>query len=170
MPRTLAGQKSERRPPLSLRTTESLRQRLEENATRTGRSLAQEVEFRLERSFDRNATVQEAFGSGHVDLLRALHVVFEYRFADGSAGPYIAAVATIIGAMDGQKLEAPLDEDELAFISRVGMSLATPKDKLTGSAAEARAKGVLPRAISCLRSGRAASEPTSSSRSKRSQK
>lgn len=39
--------------PLNIRTTAEIRQRLEEAARRSGRSLTQEVERRFERSFDR---------------------------------------------------------------------------------------------------------------------
>jgi hypothetical protein len=41
-----------KRYPLNMRTTKSLRQRLERAAKKSGRSLAQEVERRLERSLD----------------------------------------------------------------------------------------------------------------------
>ncbi len=40
-----------KRTPLNMRTTRELRERLEREAADSGRSLAQEVEFRLERSF-----------------------------------------------------------------------------------------------------------------------
>jgi hypothetical protein len=46
-----------KRFPLSLRTTKELRQRLEKAATSSGRSLAQEIEIRLERSFHQEETV-----------------------------------------------------------------------------------------------------------------
>lgn len=40
-----------KRWPLNMRTTRELRDRLEQAATASGRSLAQEVEMRLEKSF-----------------------------------------------------------------------------------------------------------------------
>ena len=40
-----------KRTPLNMRTTRELRERLEREAADSGRSLAQEVEFRLEQSF-----------------------------------------------------------------------------------------------------------------------
>jgi hypothetical protein len=40
-----------KRYPLNMRTTKELRDKIEEAATASGRSLVQEVEFRLERSF-----------------------------------------------------------------------------------------------------------------------
>jgi hypothetical protein len=48
-----------KRFPLSLRTTKQLREKLEAAAADSGRSLAQEIELRLEMSFDRQA-VEEA--------------------------------------------------------------------------------------------------------------
>lgn len=39
-----------KRCPLNMRTTPALRERLEKCAARSGRSLAQEVEYRLEQS------------------------------------------------------------------------------------------------------------------------
>src|SRR5438876_7479844 len=42
-----------KRYPLNMRTTKEMREKLERAATESGRSMVQEVEFRLERSFDR---------------------------------------------------------------------------------------------------------------------
>jgi hypothetical protein len=56
-----------KRHPLSLRTTQELRTKMEAAVAISGRSLAQEVEFRLEQSFDRDAIlkmVREAVASG----------------------------------------------------------------------------------------------------------
>lgn len=47
-----------KRVPLNMRTTRELREKLEKEAADSGRSLAQEVEARLERSF----TIDEGFG------------------------------------------------------------------------------------------------------------
>jgi hypothetical protein len=49
---TLVKKPDIKRYPLNMRTTKSLRLRLERAATKSGRSLAQEVERRLERSLD----------------------------------------------------------------------------------------------------------------------
>jgi hypothetical protein len=46
-----------KRFPLSLRTTKELRQKLERASAQSGRSLAQEIETRLERSFHQEETV-----------------------------------------------------------------------------------------------------------------
>jgi hypothetical protein len=51
MPRTAKGAGGGKRHPLNMRTTKETRERLEAAASTNGRSLAQEVEVRLERSF-----------------------------------------------------------------------------------------------------------------------
>jgi TraY domain len=56
--RTVKG--SGKKSPLNMRTTQVLREKLEKAAGVSGRSLVQEVEFRLEQSFDR-----EDFGKLH---------------------------------------------------------------------------------------------------------
>lgn len=42
-----------KRYPLNMRTTKEMREKLERAAAKSGRSLVGEVEYRLERSFDR---------------------------------------------------------------------------------------------------------------------
>jgi Arc-like DNA binding domain len=51
MPRTTKGTGGRKRYPLNMRTTKETRDRLEAAAIASGRSLVQEVEARLERSF-----------------------------------------------------------------------------------------------------------------------
>ena len=50
-----------KRVPLNMRTTRELRGNLEKAAANSGRSLAQEVEHRLERSFTEEANLQWAY-------------------------------------------------------------------------------------------------------------
>jgi hypothetical protein len=52
MPRRTIPQGPGQRVPVMTRTTQELRDQLEKAASTSGRSLAQEVELRLERSFD----------------------------------------------------------------------------------------------------------------------
>jgi Arc-like DNA binding domain len=54
MPKTTRGIGSGKRHPLNMRTTKETRDRLEASAIANGRSLAQEVESRLERSFEQD--------------------------------------------------------------------------------------------------------------------
>lgn len=50
--------KEGRRVPLSLRTTQSVRSRLDLAAIQSGRSLTQEIEFRLEKSLEQDELVK----------------------------------------------------------------------------------------------------------------
>ena len=47
-----------KRYPLNMRTTKEMREKLERAAAESGRSLVGEVEYRLERSFDRDEVVK----------------------------------------------------------------------------------------------------------------
>ena len=47
-----------KRYPLNMRTTKQMREKLERAARASGRSLVGEVEYRLERSFDRDEVVK----------------------------------------------------------------------------------------------------------------
>jgi hypothetical protein len=58
-----------KRVPLNMRTTPSLRTRLEDAAAESGRSLAQEVEARLEASFVSEDQLRERFGSGELQAV-----------------------------------------------------------------------------------------------------
>jgi hypothetical protein len=57
MPKTTKGADGGKRYPLNMRTTKETRDRLEAAAIASGRSLAQEVEARLERSFHQEAVL-----------------------------------------------------------------------------------------------------------------
>ncbi|NNH32272.1 Arc family DNA-binding protein [Rhizobium sp. SEMIA 4085] len=51
-----------KRHPLNVRTTKEMRERIEAAAAASGRSMVQEVEFRLERSFDLEKVIEDAMG------------------------------------------------------------------------------------------------------------
>ena len=61
--RALPTTKEKKRIPLNMRTTQQLRTKVEQAAEASGRSLAQEVEFRVERTFwdDERAATQSIF-------------------------------------------------------------------------------------------------------------
>jgi TraY domain len=62
-----------KRHPLNMRTTEAMRRRLEQAAEASGRSLVQEVEHRLERTFTQDEAFEATLGGKHnADLFRAL--------------------------------------------------------------------------------------------------
>lgn len=52
MPKRAVENPSGKRVPLNMKTTSAIRARIEEAAAASGRSLTQEVEWRIERSFD----------------------------------------------------------------------------------------------------------------------
>ena len=66
------GPYANKRKTLSTRITSTLRTRLEEAAEESGRSLSQEIEFRLEQSFADDQAKHEAFGGKHVYALMRL--------------------------------------------------------------------------------------------------
>lgn len=83
MDKTKAAEREGKRAPLSLRTTKILRDRLEQLAELNGRSLTQEVEFRLERSLDQDELMIALVGdqSHAQNLVRAISTVI--RRAEG---------------------------------------------------------------------------------------
>lgn len=89
-----------KRYPLNMRTTKHLRDHLERAADESGRSLAQEVEYRLERSFEREAVIIEAFGgSTNSNLVRELIRVLGWQDnldEDIEDTHYLAAIILIL--------------------------------------------------------------------------
>jgi hypothetical protein len=74
MPRTVHGSGDGKRVPLSFRTTSRIRELMEEAAAGSGRSLAAEVEYRLETSFAHD----HAFGNAELRRLTfAMVIAFE---------------------------------------------------------------------------------------------
>jgi hypothetical protein len=69
MPKTTRGSSGGKRHPLNMRTTAEIRDRLEAAAAANGRSLAQEVESRLERSFEQDSRVGGEAMVGIANLL-----------------------------------------------------------------------------------------------------
>src|SRR5215210_3079447 len=57
---------------LTFRTRTDLRKSLEAAAEQAGRSISEEVEYRLQRSFDREALVRELYGDQHAKLVKSL--------------------------------------------------------------------------------------------------
>jgi hypothetical protein len=83
MPRTTKPTGGGKRHPLNMRTTKETRERLEDEAATNGRSLAQEVEVRLERSFEH----QDLFGS--LEALDLVSVVAAAMKAAGSRAAWL---------------------------------------------------------------------------------
>jgi TraY domain-containing protein len=75
---------------LGTRVTPELKQRLDAAAEHSGRSQAQEIEFRLERSFDRGDLLTDvleiAFGQGVAGLLLAVGIAMDNAGRRASSG------------------------------------------------------------------------------------
>ena len=71
------GEYADKRKTLTTRITAKLRKQLEQAAEKSGRSLSQEIEFRLEQSFhDREALYREFGGESSYNLMRWLALTF----------------------------------------------------------------------------------------------
>lgn len=69
-----------KRVPLNMRTTRETRDRLEKAADESGRSLAQEVEIRLERSFDFQSIIEQTIrASVAMSVKEAEEVISQYK-------------------------------------------------------------------------------------------
>jgi hypothetical protein len=69
MPRRAKSAPKGKRYPLNMRTTLELREKVEAAARESGRSLVQEVEYRLGHSFD---PVEPVFDRRHIELFRVI--------------------------------------------------------------------------------------------------
>jgi hypothetical protein len=76
MPRTSKRVLTGKRYPLNMRTTKELRDKIEGAAILSGRSLVQEVEFRLERSFQQQEIEKELMARLDVardEIIKRMH-------------------------------------------------------------------------------------------------
>ncbi len=100
-----------KRYPLNMRTTFEMRQRLEAAAKDSGRSLAQEAEFRIDRTFQTQGLLAEALTLAFGSRLAGLVLVI------GDAAKATASTAGFIntGGVDADAwLGSPLVYDEVA--------------------------------------------------------
>lgn len=82
---TKATQRGERkRHPLNVRTTRKLREKIDQAAGISGRSLVQEVEQRLEQSFDRDVMVNILLGGD--DNAKILELIAQAIQAEDQSG------------------------------------------------------------------------------------
>ena len=148
MPKLARPPKGRRKPPqdgkrypLNMRTTAATRANLEKAAAASGRSLAQEIEHRLERSLEREASLAahaEALLGGRrsASLFRALaHVaaldVGDERWLDDPE-LYLAARGRMTLILDEEKPKAPPSQrDVQASIDRArAMEVLLARDDL----------------------------------------
>jgi len=99
-----------KRHPINVRTTLKVRNLLEAAAAASGRSMSQELEFRIERSLDREGMVAEMFGSRVAgEVLTAVGTTL--RHIDRLLAKYPVALAKVngedqIGMDDGLQASA----------------------------------------------------------------
>ncbi len=74
MPKTVGAAKGDggKRHPLNMRTTKDIREKLEDSASRTGRSLVQEVEVRLEHSLAKDDHLKESWGEDVFNIAESM--------------------------------------------------------------------------------------------------
>lgn len=104
MPKTVGRSDGAKRYPLNMRTTEAVRKQLEEAATASGRSLAQEVEARLSQSFAFEASeIAEFFKAPLIRMLSSAVKQAELEVGDRwykSADAAARCRSLILGVMD----------------------------------------------------------------------
>jgi hypothetical protein len=83
--------------PLNMRTTKELRDKIEAAATVSGRSLVQEVEFRLEQSFQMDDAAKQSETVAVVAVKAALKVV-EDLLARGASAKALGLAVERVGA------------------------------------------------------------------------
>lgn len=119
---------------LTFRTRANLREQLEEAAQQSGRSVSEEIEYRLQQSFDRNALALQMYGSKNTDLMRALSYLFSVsrgmeKFSNASV--YLAAITTIMAYGDAnykKLIEDNIDPSIWQMFSRLGVAQACNVD------------------------------------------
>jgi Arc-like DNA binding domain len=95
MPRTTKPTGDGKRCPLNMRTTRETRERLEAAAAANGRSLAQEVEARLERSFQQEAVL------GTPEMARlAFQMAASFAVATGGTSAWTTDPAEYVNGVD----------------------------------------------------------------------
>ncbi len=98
-----------KRVPLNMRTTRETREKLEKSAAESGRSLAQEVEYRLERSFADEP--QSVSASAITRLLNTAMFMVEQQTGKDATDyeTYVAVKAAITGILDS--LQPPMSDE-----------------------------------------------------------
>jgi hypothetical protein len=76
-----------RRKAVNTKVTDVIREKLDEAAAAAGRTLSNEIERRLESSFDREDVFFEIFGREHVSLLKAVVDALRYAVEEMNEEP-----------------------------------------------------------------------------------
>jgi hypothetical protein len=119
---------------LTFRTRGSLRAQLEEAAQQSGRSVSEEIEHRLQISFDRRSIAMHMYGEKNTGLMEALNYVLNStRWLPGSrdATACLAAVTTLLAfaKRDYASLVSDVEDPSVwLFLSQLGISRACELD------------------------------------------
>jgi hypothetical protein len=132
-----SGRGEGKRHPLNMRTTKELREKIDRAAEQSGRSLVQEVEHRLERSFDEGDLLEKVFGgSDNVALFRVLSgVIAETEARTGKCwhsneGARVETAARIMIAAVNYRRSRPVAEQLLEIVESPKLSLIRKVERL----------------------------------------
>jgi len=103
---------------LTFRTRADLRKNLEIAAEQAGRSVSEEIEYRLQRSFDREAVALEMYGSQHAKLIRSFNKVLsmasgakQVREGNELSDDFILVTVLMLFAYSGRDIWTLLDDE-----------------------------------------------------------
>src|SRR5689334_7219221 len=103
---------------LTFRTRADLRKNLETAAEQAGRSVSEEVEYRRQRSFDREAVVLEIYGDQHAKLIRSFNKILsvasgakQVRGGSELSDEFILAAVIMLLAYSGRDIWAPWNDE-----------------------------------------------------------
>src|SRR5881275_67305 len=112
----------------STRIRPDLRQKLEQAAKKTGRSLSQEIEHRLRRSFVEDEKISEMFGDRRTFLLmQMMAMAIRFKGDKGQPGEWLEnpddfeiAIAAALAVLEAVRPPGSVDRDNpfLAFANR----------------------------------------------------
>lgn len=91
--RPVVAEEDRKTANLTFRTRGGLRAQLEEAAQESGRSVSEEIEYRLQTSFDRQSVAKQIYGQKHDGLIRALSSILG---SAGDAGGCPDSVANLV--------------------------------------------------------------------------
>lgn len=156
-----AADREGRRSTLSVRLTPEGRERLEQAASASGRSLAQEVEMRLEKSFSEDGLLDEIFGSNRHSRLfveaastamRRIEQIRESRWVDdyGTLWACRKAIEQVQGICLGYEITEPRCGDDaeenkkfVSYLAQLANSAAIEACRDVGLVAAAPTRGQL---------------------------
>ncbi|MCJ2060110.1 hypothetical protein MKL09_26710 [Methylobacterium sp. J-048] len=138
---------------LTFRTRGDLRSQLEASAQQSGRSVSEEIEYRLQVSFDRRSVALQMYGGNNSELMEALYYVLASTrwmpdFNNHAAS--LAAITTLLaysGCTYGELTRKNFDPAIWMFLSQLGIARACGLD---ADAAQKEAERIVPEMASAM--------------------